>query len=112
MAAVGLKRWPNDALPDLLRTYVPVAVSTFAILWVLLHPAPAWSHEIISLGVGIVLVLAGGLVRGLAWTYLEGEDKGSLRIFGRLLLVVGEAGQSVPCRAAGLHCVGRVSLRT
>src|SRR3989454_397560 len=98
MAAVGLKRWPNDALPDLLRTYVPVAVSTFAILWVLLHPAPAWSHEIISLGVGIALVLAGGLVRGLAWTYLEGEDKGPLRIFGRLLLVVGVA---VGCAARG-----------
>src|SRR3989441_3288866 len=105
MAAVGLKRWPNDALPDLLRTYVPVAVSTFAILWVLLHPAPAWSHEIISLGVGIALVLAGGLVRGLAWTYLEGEDKGPLRIFGRLLLVVGVAVGCAPWWAAALHVV-------
>ena len=105
MAAVGLKRWPNDALPDLLRTYVPVAVSTFAILWVLLHPAPAWSHEIISLGVGIALVLAGGLVRGLAWTYLEGEDKGPLRIFGRLLLVVGVAVGCAPWWAAALLVV-------
>ncbi len=110
MAAVGLKRWPNDALPDLLRTYVPVAVSTFAILWVLLHPAPAWSHEIISLGVGIALVLAGGLVRGLAWTYLEGEDKGPLRIFGRLLLVVGVAVGCAPWWAAGLLVVVLVPL--
>lgn len=105
MAAVGLRRWPNDALPDLLRTYVPVAVSAFAILWVLLHPAPAWSHEIISLGVGIALVLAGGLVRGLAWTYLEGEDKGPLRIFGRLLLVVGVAVGCAPWWAAALLVV-------
>src|SRR3989454_909978 len=52
MAAVGLKRWPSDALPGLLGTYVPVAVSTFAIFWVLLHPAPAWSQEIISLWAG------------------------------------------------------------
>jgi len=110
MAAVGLKRWPNDALPDLLRTYVPVAVSTFAILWVLLHPAPAWSHEIISLGVGIALVLAGGLVRGLAWTYLEGEDKGPLRIFGRLLLVIGVAVGCAPWWAAGLLVVVLVPL--
>src|SRR2546422_4746527 len=105
MAAVGLKRWPNDALPDLLRTYVPLAVSTFAILWVLLHPAPAWSHEIISLGVGIALLLAGGLVRGLAWTYLEGEDKGPLRIFGRLLLVVGVAVGAAPRWGAALLVV-------
>src|SRR5438105_5487179 len=105
MAAVGLKRWPSDALPDLLRTYVPVAVSTFAILWVLLHPAPAWSHEIISLGVGIALVLAGGLVRGLAWPYLAGEDKGPLRIFGHLLLVVGVAVGCAPWWAAALLVV-------
>src|SRR2546428_4558548 len=111
MSAVGLKRWPNDALPDLLRTYVPVAVSTFAILWVLLHPAPAWSHEIISLGVGIALVLAGGLVRGLAWTYLEGEDKGPLRIFGRLLLVVGEAAASSACLGVGGLVVRHVLTR-
>ena len=110
MAAVGLKRWPSDALPDLLRTYVPVAVSTFAILWVLLHPAPAWSHEVISLGVGIALVLAGGLVGGLAWTYLEGEDKSPLRIFGRLLLVIGVAVGCAPWWAAGLLVVVLVPL--
>jgi hypothetical protein len=110
MAAVGLKRWPNDALPDLLRTYVPVAVSTFAIFWVLLHPAPAWSHEVISLGVGIALVLAGGLVRGMAWTYLEGEDKGPLRIFGRLLLVIGVVVGCAPWWAAALLVVVLVPL--
>src|SRR5437870_5147763 len=101
---------PRDALPDLLRTYVPVAVPTFAILWVLLHPAPAWSHEIISLGVGIALVLAGGLVGGLAWTYLEGEDKGPLRIFGRLLLVIGVAVGCAPWWAAALLVVVLVPL--
>ncbi|HZC67312.1 MAG TPA: phosphatase PAP2 family protein, partial [Nitrospirales bacterium] len=100
MAVVGLRRWPNDALPGLLRTGVPVAVSTFAILWVVLHPAPAWSHEVISLGVGIALVLAGGFVRGLAWTYLEGEEKGPLQTVGRLLLIVGVAVGCAPWWAA------------
>ena len=91
VVVVGLKRWPDDALPGLLRTGVPVVVSTFAILWVVLHPAPARSYEIISLGVGVALVLAGGFVRGLSWTYLEGEDKGPLRTVGRLLLIIGVA---------------------
>jgi len=99
---VGLKRWPEEALPGLVRTGVPVAVSTFAILWVVLHPAPAWSYEIISLGVGVALVLAGGFVRGLSWTYLEGEDKGPLRTVGRLLLIVGVAVGCAPWWAAVL----------
>jgi undecaprenyl-diphosphatase len=100
VVVVGLKRWPDDALPGLLRTGVPVAVSTFAILWIVLHPAPARSYEIISLGVGVALVLAGGFVRGLSWTYLEGEDKGPLRTVGRLLLIVGVAVGCAPWWAA------------
>ena len=102
VVVVGLKQWPDDALPGLLRTGVPVAVSTFAILWVVLHPAPARSYEIISLGVGVALVLAGGFVRGLSWTYLEGEDKGPLRTVGRLLLIVGVAVGCAPWWAAVL----------
>jgi len=105
---VGLKRWPEEALPGLVRTGVPVAVSTFAILWVVLHPAPAWSYEIISLGVGVALVLAGGFVRGLSWTYLEGEDKGPLRTVGRLLLIVGVAVGCAPWWAAVLLGVALV----
>ena len=105
---VGLKRWPEDALPGLLRTGVPVAVSTFAMLWVVLHPAPARSYEIISLGVGVALVLAGGFVRGLSWTYLEGEDKGPLRTVGRLLLIVGVAVGCAPWWAAVLLGVALV----
>ncbi len=102
VVVVGLKQWPDDALPGLLRTGVPVAVSTFAILWIVLHPAPARSYEIISLGVGVALVLAGGFVRGLSWTYLEGEDKGPLRTVGRLLLIVGVAVACAPWWAAVL----------
>src|SRR2546427_8633076 len=64
VVVVGLKQWPDDALPGLLRTGVPVAVSTFAFLWVVLHPAPARSYEIISLGVGVARVLAGVFVVG------------------------------------------------
>ena len=105
---VGLKRWPEEALPGLVRTGVPVAVSTFAILWVVLHPAPARSYEIISLGVGVALVLAGGFVRGLSWTYLEGEDKGPLRTVGRLLLIVGVAVGCAPWWAAVLLGVALV----
>jgi membrane-associated phospholipid phosphatase len=102
MVVVGLKRWPKDALPGLLRTGTPVAVSTFSILWVILHPAAARSYEVISLGVGVALVLAGGLVRGLSWTYLEGEDKGPLRAVGRLLLIIGVAVGCAPWWAAVL----------
>jgi len=102
MVVVGLKRWPDDALPGLLRTGMPVAVATFSILWVVLRPAPARSYEVISLGVGVALVLAGGLVRGLSWTYLEGEDKGPLRAVGRLLLIVGVAVGCAPWWAAAL----------
>jgi membrane-associated phospholipid phosphatase len=108
VAVVGLKRWPDDALPGLVRTGVPVAVSTFAILWVVLHPAPARSYEIISLGVGVALVLAGGFVRGLSWTYLEGEDKGPLRTVGRLLLIIGVAVGCAPWWAAVLLGVALV----
>ena len=100
VAAVGLRRWPNDALPGLLRTGVPVVVSTFAILWIVLHPEPVWSHEVISLGVGIALVLAGGFLRGLAWTYREGEEKGPLRTVGHLLLIIGVAVGCAPWWAA------------
>lgn len=110
VAAVGLRRWANDALPGLLRTGAPVAVSTFAILWIVLHPAPAWSHEVIFLGVGVALVLAGGLVRGLSWTYLEGEDKGPLRAVGRLLLIIGVAVGCAPWWAAVLLGVVLVPL--
>ena len=102
MVVVGLKRWPDDALPGLLRTGMPVAVATFSILWIVLRPAPARSYEVISLGVGVALVLAGGLVRGLSWTYLEGEDKGPLRAVGRLLLIVGVAVGCAPWWAAVL----------
>jgi membrane-associated phospholipid phosphatase len=102
MVVVGLKRWPKDALPGLLRTGTPVAVSTFSILWVVLHPAAGRSYEVISLGVGVALVLAGGLVRGLSWTYLEGEDKGPLRAVGRLLLIIGVAVGCAPWWAAVL----------
>src|SRR5207247_494328 len=34
MVVVGLKRWPDDALPGLLRTGMPVAGETFSILWI------------------------------------------------------------------------------
>ena len=81
---------------------MPVAVATFAILWIVLRPAPARSYEVISLGAGVALVLAGGLVRGLSWTYLEGEDKGPLRAVGRLLLIVGVAVGCTPWWAAAL----------
>src|SRR3989454_9179721 len=110
VVVVGLKRWPDDALPGLLRTGVPVVVSTFAILWVVLHPVPARSYEIISLGVGVALVLAGGFVRGLSWTYLEGEDKGPLRTVGRLLLIIGVAGGRAARGGGGFRWAGVVPL--
>ena len=62
VAAVGLRRWPNDALPGLLRTGVPVVVSTFAILWIVLHPEPVWGPATRP-GGGVRKDFTGGLAR-------------------------------------------------
>ena len=85
LAAAGFKRWRDEALPGLLRTGVPIAVSLFLIVWIVLHPMPSWSLEITYLGAGAALVLAGGLLRGFT-----GSD-GPLRTAGSMALLLGIA---------------------
>jgi undecaprenyl-diphosphatase len=90
LAAAGFKRWSEDALPGLLRVGVPLAVAVFLIVWVVLHPMPPWSQEIGRLGAGAALVLAGGLLRGLAVPF--GGERGSFfQTAGSLALLLGVA---------------------
>lgn len=90
LAAAGLKRWREEALPGLLRVGVPLAVAVFLTVWVVLHPAQPWSVEIVNLGAGAALVLVGGLMRGLAASS-GGERGGPLRAVGSVALIFGVA---------------------
>lgn len=90
LAAAGLKRWREDALPGLLRVGVPLAVAVFLIVWAVLHPAQAWSVEVSYLGAGAALVLAGGLMRGLAASS-GGARGGPLHAAGNMALILGIA---------------------
>jgi undecaprenyl-diphosphatase len=72
LAAAGYKRWREETLPGLVRTGAPLVVFGLLVLWVALHPVPGWPQEIGTIGAGVVLVLAGGLVRGLAVGYKRG----------------------------------------
>ena len=90
LAAAGWKRWREDALPGLLRVGVPVTVTLFLIVWVALHPAQVWSVEIVNLGAGAALVLAGGLLRVFA------GPGGPLRAAGNGALALGIAVASGP----------------
>jgi undecaprenyl-diphosphatase len=90
LAAAGFKRWRDEALPGLLRTGVPLAVSVFLIAWIVLHPLPPWSWEVRYLGMGVALVLAGGLLRRLSTAY-QGKESGLLQTAGHLGLILGVA---------------------
>ncbi len=96
LAAAGLRRWREDALPGLLRVGVPLATALFLIVWVVLHPAAPWSVEIVNLGAGAALVLAGGLLRGIA------GPGGPLRAAGSLALILGVAAAGGPWWAGPL----------
>jgi membrane-associated phospholipid phosphatase len=104
LAAAGLKRWREDALPGLLRVGVPLAVAVFLIVWVVLHPMPQWSQEIGHLSAGAALVLAGGLMRGFT-----GPD-GPLRTAGNLALLLGVAVAGGPWWAGLLLLVALLPL--
>ena len=90
LAAAGFKRWRNEALPGLLRTGVPLTVAVFLMAWIVLHPMPPWSQEIKYIGMGAALVLAGGLLRGLAVAY-EGKENGLFQTAGHLAMMLGVA---------------------
>ena len=90
LAAAGFKRWRDDALPGLLRVGVPLAVGMFLVVWVVLHPAAPWLQEMNWLGAGAALVLAGGLLRGLAASFGV-ERARPLHAAGNLALMLGIA---------------------
>jgi undecaprenyl-diphosphatase len=90
LAAAGLKRWREEALPGLLRVGVPLAAALFVIVWVVLHPAQPWSVEIGNLGAGAALVLVGGLMRGLAVSSGKAQG-GPLCAGGNVALILGVA---------------------
>ena len=90
LAAAGFRRWREEALPGLLRTGVPLAVALFLIAWVMLHPAQPWSGEVVNLGGGAALVLAGGLLRGLAASFGGGRAR-TLHVAGSVALILGAA---------------------
>jgi len=90
LAAAGLRRWREDALPGLLRVGVPLATALFLIVWVVLHPAAPWLQEIGAFGAGAALVLAGGLLRGVAAS--SGGERGSpLGAAGSAAVLLGVA---------------------
>jgi len=102
LAAAGLKRWQEDALPGLLRIGVPCVAAVFLIVWVVLHPAPPWSQASNDLGVGAVLVLVGGLRRGLGDPTGRG---GPSRAVGNMLCALGIAVAVAPWWAGPLLLV-------
>jgi membrane-associated phospholipid phosphatase len=89
LAAAGFRRW-REVLPGLLRTGVPIAVIVFLVVWVIFHPTGRWSGDMAYLVGGLGLVLAGGLLRGLA-VASEGDRGGFLRNAGSLSLILGVA---------------------
>jgi len=93
LAATGLKRWGNEALPGLLRIGMPLVVSVFLVLWVVLHPRPDLILELRQLTVGAGLILVGIILRGLGIMWVrEGRQRtGYLPILGLLALISGVA---------------------
>ena len=63
LVAAGFRQWKSQAFPQLIRVGVPWIVVLFFVIWVALHPAPAWPQEIPRLVVGLGLVLLGMLLR-------------------------------------------------
>lgn len=95
LAAAGFKRWREEALTGLLRIGVPLVAALFLIVWVALHSARPWSVEIVNLGAGAALVVAGGLLRGLAASS-GGERARPFHVAGSAALLLGVAVASGP----------------
>ena len=109
LVAAGFKRWWEEVLPALIRTGVPIAVSVFWVVWVVLHPMPTWSREVWHLGAGATLILAGMLARGLA-IVRQGEGGRSVRVVGGAAVALGAAVASAPWWIASLLVVALVPM--
>lgn len=100
LAAAGFRRWREEALPGLVRTGMPILVSAFLVLWLVLHPTPP--NDLWHLETGTALILAGILLRGFAGDHLWQQAAGTLA------LVFGIAVASGPWWAAGLMLLALV----
>jgi hypothetical protein len=95
LVAAGWKRWSDEVLPALLRTGMPITVSSFLVIWVASHPMQAFPGEMWRLALGISLIVLGGILRCLAVTNWgrRGEQSGSA---GAVCLLLGVAVASGP----------------
>lgn len=109
LAAAGFKRWREEALPGLLRVGVPIFAGVFLIAWAVLHPVQPWSEEIVNLGAGAALVLAGGLMRGLA-SSAGGARGGPLHAAGNVALILAVAAAGGPWWAGPLLLIALIPM--
>ena len=110
LAAAGWKRWWEDALPALIRIGVPIAVSIFLVVWIILHPMPSWSDEVWHVCAGATLILAGmlALERGTVRDRAQETRGGHLRRAGVLAMMVGVAVATGPWWISGVLLVALI----
>ena len=111
LAATGLKRWWEDALPALIRIGVPITVSIFMVIWIILHPMLSWSNEMWHLYAGVTLILVGMLTleRGTVRDRAQDTNGGDhLRRAGVLAMMLGVAVATGPWWIAGLLLVALI----
>lgn len=99
LGATGFRRWGKEALPGLIRIGMPLVVSVFLVLWVVLHPSPDPVLDTRQLTLGAGLILAGVFFRGLG--IIQGRT-GYLPVLGMVALVSGVAVADGPWWGAGL----------
>jgi membrane-associated phospholipid phosphatase len=100
VVSVGFSHWRDQALPQLVRVGVPWIVGTFFVIWIILHPAPAWPQQRIHLAVGAGCVFFGILLR--IGGFLRYDRKSYLRGAGNMFLLIGIAVASGPWWMAAL----------
>jgi membrane-associated phospholipid phosphatase len=69
LVAAGFRRWHQEFVPRLIRIGVPAVVLLFILVWIALHPAPAWSAELSHLAVGGFFILLGMFLRAVALSH-------------------------------------------
>jgi undecaprenyl-diphosphatase len=107
LGATGFRRWGKEALPGLLRIGMPLVVSVFLILWVVLHPSPDPVLDLWQLTVGAGLILAGFLFRGLG---IIQSRTSYLPVLGMVALVSGVAVAAGQWWGAGLLVLALVPM--
>lgn len=117
MVAAGMRRWREEVLPSLIRIGVPGVVLVFLVLWVMLHPVPAWSERTLHLALGAVLLVVGVTLRTVTAiqfsppaippnhpSYFE-EQRGRLQTFGSVAMLLGITTSCGPWWVTGLFLI-------